>query len=110
MFQILNLTTGEVTTVDKPRYVKKNDNGVWTQCEESDAQCISIHGSRFSISNKKKVRDAPQVVAVSQIDGAQKLAQINIDSIQNAHNIDEVKAAVQDITNAVLDIYLNGLN
>lgn len=110
MYQLLNLTTGEVTIVDKPRYVKKNDNGIWIRCEESEAQCISIFGERFSIANKKKVRDAPQVVAVSQIDGAQKLAQISVESIQNAQNLDEVKAAVQDLLWAVADIYDNGLN
>ena len=110
MYQILNLTTGEIATVDKPRYVKRNVDGVWIQCEEHDAECIAIYGERFSLANKEIVFDAPQVVAVREFDAAQKISQIDFNSVKNAQNIDEVKAAVQDITDAVLDIYLNGLN
>ncbi|MBQ7703918.1 MAG: hypothetical protein IJT73_00595 [Selenomonadaceae bacterium] len=109
MFKLLNLNTGAVTEVDEPRFVKKKSNGVWIRCDESDAECIAIDGERFSISGKTVIDDAPQIVSISKINQSQKLAQVDLAAIANAKNIDEVKAAINDITDAVLDIYLNGV-
>ena len=105
MYQILNLNNGETFEIDKPRYVKLDERGIWVQCGEVDAQCLSVNGDRYSLANKEIVEDAPQVVVVREIDAAKKLAQINFKSIQNAQNLDEVKAAVQDLLWAVADIY-----
>lgn len=110
MYQLLNLKSGEVICVEKPRYVRLDERGVWIQCDEQDAQCISVYGNRFSIANKPVVKDAPEVVAVMEIDTAIKISEVNINTIQNAKNLDEVKAAVQDLLWAVADIYENGLN
>lgn len=110
MYQLLNLKSGEVICVEKPRYVRLDERGVWIQCEEQDAQCISVYGNRFSIANKPVVKDAPEIVAVMEIDTAIKISEVNINTIQNAKNLDEVKAAVQDLLWAVADIYENGLN
>ena len=110
MYQLLNLDTGEISEIDNPRYVCCDERGVWTRCEEKDAQCIALDGVRFSLANKEPVEDAPQVLAVKKIDAAKKISQINLEGIKNAQNIDEVKAAISDITDAVLDIYLNGLD
>ena len=110
MYQLLNLKSGEVICVEKPRYVRLDERGVWIQCDEQDAQCISVYGNRFSIANKPVVKDAPQVLAVMEIDAAIKISEVNINTIQNAKNLDEVKAAVQDLLWAVADIYENGLN
>lgn len=109
MVQLLNLNTGAVFEVEEPRYVKRNSSGVWLQCDEKDAECIALDGERFSISGKTLIEDAPQVISISKINQSQKLAQINLDTIKNSQNIDEVKAAINDITDAVLDIYLNGV-
>ena len=106
MFQILNLSTGETLYFDEPRYVKLDERGFWSRCDESDAQCISFCGNRFSIANREVVDDAPQIVAIKKVDAAQKISQINLDGLKNAQNIEEVKAAVEDIIDAVLDIYL----
>lgn len=110
MYQLLNLKSGEVICVEKPRYVRLDERGVWIQCDEQDAQCISVYGNRFSIANKPVVKDAPEVLAVMEIDTAIKISEVNINTIQNAKNLDEVKAAVQDLLWAVADIYENGLN
>lgn len=110
MYQLLNLKSGEVICVEKPRYVRLDERGIWIQCDEQDAQCISVYGNRFSIANKPVVKDAPEVVAVMEIDTAIKISEVNINTIQNAKNLDEVKAAVQDLLWAVADIYENGLN
>lgn len=109
MFQLLNLNTGAVYEVDEPRFVKRNENGVWVRCDSAEAECIAVNGKRFSISGKKLIDDAPQVVSISKINASQKLAQVNLDNLKNTKDIDEVKAAIQDITDAVLDIYLNGV-
>lgn len=110
MYQILNLDTGEILEIENPRYVCCDERNVWVRCDENDAQCISLDGKRFSLANKEPVEDAPQTVAVKKVDAAKKIAQINLDGLKNAENIDEVKAAVQDLLWAVADIYDNGLN
>lgn len=109
MFQVLNLNTGETFNLENPRYVKKDECGIWVRCTEIDAECIAVNGNRFSIANKNLVEDAPQVVSITPIDAGQKISKISFDNLQNAQNIDEVKAAIDDITAAVLDIYLNGV-
>ena len=39
-----------VSMVDEPRYVCKNDNGVWVQTTEENAECISIHGDLYPMA------------------------------------------------------------
>ena len=109
MYQLLNLKSGEVICVEKPRYVRLDERGIWVQCEEQDAQCISVYGNRFSIANKPVVKDAPEVVAVMEVDAAIKISEVNQITLNNAKDIDEVKAAIVDVMDAVLDIYLNGV-
>lgn len=109
MYQLLNLKSGEVICVEKPRYVRLDERGIWIQCDEQDAQCISVYGNRFSIANKPVVKDAPEVVAVMEIDTAIKISEVNQTTLNNAKDIDEVKAAIVDVMDAVLDIYLNGV-
>lgn len=102
MFKYTNTETGETMTIENPRYVKKDERGIWIRCEEADAECIAINGERFSIGGKNPVDDAPQVIAISKIDLGEHLK-----TFANAQDIDEVKAAIEDIADAVLDIYLN---
>ena len=109
MYQLLNLKSGEVMCTEKPRYVKLDERGIWMQCAEEDAQCISVYGNRFSIANKPVVKDAPEVLAVMEIDAAIKISEVNQITLDNAKNLDEVKAAIVDVMDAVLDIYLNGV-
>lgn len=101
MFQLLNLMTGAVYETEQPRFVRKI-GGVWLQCNSIDAECIAINGERFSISGRALVDDAPQVLAVSKINPLQKISALNSDN-------DDIKSAILDIQDAVLDIYLNGL-
>lgn len=110
MYQLLNLNSGEVICVEKPRYVRLDERGIWMQCDEQDAQCISVCGNRFSIANKPVVKDAPEVLAVMEIDAAIKISEVNTNTIKNTKDIDDVKAAVVDVMDAVLDIYLNGVD
>lgn len=49
MYKVLN--KGKfVTMIDEPRFVRKNDNDVWVQCEEKEAECISIHGDLYDLA------------------------------------------------------------
>lgn len=97
MFQLLNLMTGAVYETEQPRFVRKI-NGVWLQCNSIDAECIAINGERFSIAGRAVIEDAPQVLAVSKISALKKISALNSDN-------DDIKAAILDITDAVLDIY-----
>lgn len=56
---------------DSPRFVRKNpSSGAYIQCDFAQAECVAINGRRFSISGRKLVADAPDVVTVKQIDAA----------------------------------------
>lgn len=108
MYKVFILESGESFYVDAPRYVKL-DGDIWRRCSEVDAECLAVNGQRFSIAGKNLVKDAPQVVIISPVDAGQQLNQIFSDNLATAQNVDEIKSAIEDITDAVLDIYLNGV-
>lgn len=109
MYEILNTATREVLTLtDEPRYVKRSPrNSVWIRCEEADAECVAVEGTRYSISGREPVEDAPVTVAVRKADAAAKLRTVALESIAHAQTLDEVKAAYTDLAEAVIDLYLN---
>ena len=41
--------------VDEPRYVKKNDNDVWVECDEENAEGVSVHGELYPLSESSVV-------------------------------------------------------
>lgn len=105
MFKYTNTMTGETLTVENPRYVKKDERGIWIRCEEADAECVAVNGQRFSLAGKNPVDDAPEIIAISKIDIGETFNEL----LNQAQDFDEIKAALADITDAVLDIYLNGV-
>ena len=109
MFQLINTNTGEKFNIENPRYVKRNENGIWVRCREEDAECISINGTRYSLYEKEPVEDAPNVLIVMEVDGGEPVQTALRENLQNAQTLEEVKAAVIDIYDALFDIYENGI-
>lgn len=101
MYQILDMQTGEtVGVVREIRYVKRNPfSGAWIESEQSEAECISVNGARYSIEGRQKIRDAPYAV-VRVVDAARVLR----DKALNG-DVDELRSAYVDLADAVLDIY-----
>lgn len=55
MFKIIH--KGEfVTMVDEPRYVRKNGNGVWVQTTAENAECISVRGDLYPMTETNVIR------------------------------------------------------
>ena len=105
MYQLINTSTNQTVNIASPRYVKQNDDGVWIRCKYDDAQCISIAGKRFSIDGKPPVEDAPDVLIVKEVDAGEEITSALRENIANAKSLDEVKAAVLDIYDALFDLY-----
>lgn len=109
MYQIINQETGEVFFItDSPRYVKLTDE-IWTRCDEDEAECVAVCGERYSIAGRPLVPDALTVAVVNKVDAGQKLNNISLDTLKNAKDVKEIQAAILDIYDAVLDIYMNGV-
>lgn len=47
---------------DKPRYVKKNDDGIYVESAKEEAIALSINGDLYNIRGENHIPDAPQVV------------------------------------------------
>ena len=47
---------------DKPRYLKKNESGVYVEAEEPQAEGISVNGDLYNIGGGSAIPDAPQAV------------------------------------------------
>lgn len=106
MYEIYDTTSGKVIALaDEPRYVYRSPkNGVWIRCEESDAECVAVNGTRYSIRGRAQVDDAPETVAVRKADAAKRLAELAKSSIAQAQTLDEVKYRFEDLVDAVIDL------
>lgn len=54
---------------DSPRYVKKNENGVYVQAEEPEAEGISVNGTLYNIGGGSAIPDAPEAIAMEAESG-----------------------------------------
>ena len=109
MYKVINVTTGQTRNVELPRYVKLSDDGIWIFCTEDDAECVALSGRRYSIAGREAVEDAPEVVIIKRIDAGEELNDLLRENLSNAKTAEELKAAVLDIYDAILDIYQNGV-
>ena len=98
MFQILNRKGDVLAETDSPRYIRQKNNGVWRHCDKDDATHLAIDGNRFDLND----------IFINQIDAADKLKSVAQDNIQNASDIEELKAAVLDAYDAIFDLYTGG--
>lgn len=101
MFQIKNLTTGEIFFVDSPRYVRLDSRGVWIRCDEVAADCIAFGGKRFSLVNRKPVSDAAGVVSIREISLPDELRA----GFETAQTLEELRNAFLNLCDTVLDWY-----
>lgn len=106
MYEIYETKTGEVLALaEEPCYVYRSPkNGVWIRCDEPDAECVAVNGTRYSIRGKAQVEDAPETVAICKIDAARRLAELAKSSIAQAQTLDEVKYRFEDLVDAVIDL------
>lgn len=51
---------------DKPRYVKKNDNGVYVEADAAEAIGVSVRGNLYNINGGNAIPDAPEAVIVQR--------------------------------------------
>lgn len=107
MFEIVNSDGEVIALADEPRYVCRSPkNGVWIRCDEPDAECVAVNGTRYSIRGRAKVDDAPPV-SIRKADAAAKILALTKEQIARASDIDEIKDAYADLADAVLDLYFN---
>lgn len=109
VYEIYDTTSGKVIALaDEPRYVCRSPkNGVWIRCDEPDAECVAVNGTRYSIRGRAQVDDAPATVAVRKADAAAKILALTKEQIAHASDLDEIKDAYADLADAVLDLYFN---
>lgn len=107
MFEIINETGEVIAELDEPRYVYRSPkNGVWIRCNEPEAECVAINGTRYSIRGKPPIDDAP-TVSIKKADAAARIRALTQKNTESLQNIEELKAAYTDLAEAILDLYLN---
>ena len=104
MYKLINTTTGESFNVETPRYIRRNHNGTWIFCSEDDAEGISIDGEINSILDKPPIENTPTVL-IKKVDGGIQIQNVLRENLQQAHSVEEVKAAILDIYDALFDLY-----
>lgn len=112
MYELINTVTGEKVNVENPRYVKKNQRGIWVKCQEQDAQCIAVGGVRYSIFDKIQIEDAPEVLIIKEVDSGEQLQNLRRanaeelrERLKQAETLEEVKHCIEDIYSCLLDLY-----
>lgn len=107
MYEIYDTTTRKVIALaDEPRYVHRSPrNGVWLLCDEKDAECVAVDGTRYSIRGKSPVEDTTSTVAIRKTDAGEKLRATMLSALEHAETIEDFKAMFADITEAFIDLY-----
>lgn len=107
MYEIFDTTTRKVVALaDEPHYVYRSPrNGVWIRCDEEDAECIAVEGTRYSIRGKEPVPDAPNTVAVRKADAAKRLRDATLEVLEHSKTIEDFKAMFADFADAIIDLY-----
>ena len=59
-----------VALCDKPRYVRKNENGIFVEAAPEEAIALSINGTLYNINGGDAIPGAPQAI-VSESDAAE---------------------------------------
>ena len=49
---------------DKPRYVKKNDNGVYVEADAAEAIGVSVRGDLYNINGGNAIPDVSEAVVI----------------------------------------------
>ena len=49
-----------VALCDKPRYVRKNENGIYVEAAPEDAIAIAVNGTLYNIEGSNAIPDAPE--------------------------------------------------
>jgi len=61
-----------VSMVDEPRYVRKNDNDVWVETTEENAECVSVRGDLYPMSEASVVEHTAADYMNEQATGIEK--------------------------------------
>lgn len=106
MYEIFDTTTRKVIALaDEPVYVYRSPrNGVWIRCEEKDAECVAVEGTRYSIRGRTQVEDAPTTVAVRKADAAARIRKLTAEALEHAETIEDFKAYYTDLAEAIIDL------
>lgn len=109
MYEIYDTASGKVIALaDEPRYVYRSPkNGVWIRCDEPDAECVAVNGTRYSIRGRAQVDDAPATVAVRKADAAAHIRSLTVEALEHAETIEDFKAMFADFADAIVDLYQN---
>ena len=61
-----------VSMADEPRFVKKNDDNVWVECGEDNAECVSVHGDLYPMGETSIVEYTAADYMNEQASGIEK--------------------------------------
>ena len=103
MYRLIK-SNGDIIYVAKPRYVRRNSAGIWSQCDAATAECISVYGNRYSIHGKTPIDDAPEFLIVNEVDSGEVLQNIH-DRLKAVDSIEEIKKSIVDCYGCILDLY-----
>lgn len=68
MYQIIKDGT-VMAYVERPRYIRKHENGAFVETSEAEAQGIAINGTPYQILGRENMPGAEATVGISEVDG-----------------------------------------
>lgn len=77
-----------LTLCDSPRYVRKNENGVYVEAKEPEAEGLAVNGTLYNIGGRMIIPDAPAAVVVEAESG--ELIFRNAVSIQTVEETSDI--------------------
>lgn len=85
---------------DKPRFVKRNDGGVYVEAEEPEAIGVAVNGDLYNIGGKGEIPDAPEAT-ITRRDVAEVVFQ---NRARIKENEEATGAAIIEVEDALCDI------
>jgi hypothetical protein len=89
-----------VSLCEKPRYIKKNDTGIYVEAQPEDAIGIAVAGTLYNLEGGNAIPDAPEAI-VREGDASEYIFR---NKAQIAQNAESASVAIIGVEDAMCDM------
>jgi hypothetical protein len=94
MYEIISVGN-LVALCEKPRFVKRNESGIYVEAQPEDAVGISVAGTLYNLEGGNAIPDAPEAI-VREGDASEYIFQNKAKIAQNAESTSVAIIGVED--------------